>query len=48
MPINKVVANDLDIKRCNLLIHQTKWMSTANLIVTKHEAQQKNIMIKWS
>lgn len=34
-----MVANDVDIQRCNLLIHQTKRMSTANLIVTTHEAQ---------
>jgi len=36
---NQVIANDLDIQRCNLLIHQTKRMCTANLIVTNHEAQ---------
>ncbi|WVZ05129.1 hypothetical protein V8G54_018475 [Vigna mungo] len=35
----QVIANDLDIQRCNLLIHQTKRMCTANLIVTNHEAQ---------
>ena len=34
-----MVANDLDVQRCNLLIHQTKRMCTANLIVTNHEAQ---------
>lgn len=33
------MANDVDVKRCNLLIHQTKRMCTANLIVTNHEAQ---------
>ncbi|TKY60254.1 tRNA (cytosine(34)-C(5))-methyltransferase [Spatholobus suberectus] len=33
------MANDLDVQRCNLLIHQTKRMCTANLIVTNHEAQ---------
>lgn len=38
-PSIKVVANDLDVQRCNLLIHQTKRMCTANLIVTNHEAQ---------
>ncbi|KAJ7945427.1 tRNA (Cytosine(34)-C(5))-methyltransferase [Quillaja saponaria] len=40
LPDGMVVANDLDVQRCNLLIHQTKWMCTANLIVTNHEAQQ--------
>ncbi|KAJ3676926.1 hypothetical protein LUZ60_002650 [Juncus effusus] len=39
LPEGLVVANDVDVKRCNLLIHQTKRMSTANLIVTNHEAQ---------
>ncbi|TKY47672.1 tRNA (cytosine(34)-C(5))-methyltransferase [Spatholobus suberectus] len=39
LPDGMVIANDLDIQRCNLLIHQTKRMSTANLIVTNHEAQ---------
>ncbi|KAF2292978.1 hypothetical protein GH714_034525 [Hevea brasiliensis] len=34
-----VIANDLDVQRCNLLIHQTKRMCTANLIVTNNEAQ---------
>ncbi|XP_068474343.1 uncharacterized protein [Phaseolus vulgaris] len=39
LPDGMVIANDLDIQRCNLLIHQTKRMCTANLIVTNHEAQ---------
>ncbi|CAI9109523.1 OLC1v1009357C1 [Oldenlandia corymbosa var. corymbosa] len=39
LPAGMVVANDVDIQRCNLLIHQTKRMCTANLIVTTHEAQ---------
>uniref|UniRef100_A0ACD5Y0S6 Uncharacterized protein n=1 Tax=Avena sativa TaxID=4498 RepID=A0ACD5Y0S6_AVESA len=39
LPSAMVVANDLDVQRCNLLIHQTKRMCTANLIVTNHEAQ---------
>ncbi|KAE7998034.1 hypothetical protein FH972_002613 [Carpinus fangiana] len=39
LPDGMVVANDLDVQRCNLLIHQTKRMCTANLIVTNHEAQ---------
>ncbi|XP_057542157.1 uncharacterized protein LOC130820701 isoform X1 [Amaranthus tricolor] len=34
-----VVANDVDVQRSNLLIHQTKRMCTANLMVTNHEAQ---------
>ncbi|BAT73408.1 uncharacterized protein HKW66_Vig0011380 [Vigna angularis] len=39
LPDGMVTANDLDVQRCNLLIHQTKRMCTANLIVTNHEAQ---------
>ncbi|KAJ7956790.1 tRNA (Cytosine(34)-C(5))-methyltransferase [Quillaja saponaria] len=39
LPDGMIVANDLDVQRCNLLIHQTKRMCTANLIVTNHEAQ---------
>ncbi|KAK4256674.1 hypothetical protein QN277_006366 [Acacia crassicarpa] len=39
LPDGMVMANDLDVQRCNLLIHQTKRMCTANLIVTNHEAQ---------
>ncbi|GKV18671.1 hypothetical protein SLEP1_g29017 [Rubroshorea leprosula] len=39
LPGGMVIANDLDIQRCNLLIHQTKRMCTANLIVTNNEAQ---------
>ncbi|KAL3527620.1 hypothetical protein ACH5RR_012276 [Cinchona calisaya] len=39
LPNGMVLANDVDIQRCNLLIHQTKRMSTANLVVTTHEAQ---------
>lgn len=34
-----MIANDVDVQRCNLLIHQTKRMCTANLVVTNHEAQ---------
>ncbi|XP_030463257.2 uncharacterized protein LOC115683020 isoform X2 [Syzygium oleosum] len=40
LPKGLVIANDLDVQRCNLLIHQTKRMCTANLAVTNHEAQQ--------
>ncbi|KAL4196327.1 hypothetical protein AMTRI_Chr04g245650 [Amborella trichopoda] len=39
LPEGMVIANDVDIQRCNLLIHQTKRMCSANLIVTNHEAQ---------
>ncbi|KAH6822591.1 S-adenosyl-L-methionine-dependent methyltransferases superfamily protein [Perilla frutescens var. hirtella] len=39
LPSGMIIANDLDVQRCNLLIHQTKRMCTANLIVTNHEAQ---------
>lgn len=39
LPCGMVIANDVDVQRCNLLIHQTKRMCTANLIVTNHEAQ---------
>ncbi|XP_073010109.1 uncharacterized protein [Typha latifolia] len=39
LPNGLVIANDVDVQRCNLLIHQTKRMCTANLIVTNHEAQ---------
>ncbi|CAN6479939.1 unnamed protein product [Victoria cruziana] len=39
LPEGMVIANDVDFRRCNLLIHQTKRMCSANLIVTNHEAQ---------
>ncbi|CAN1187009.1 RNA cytosine-C(5)-methyltransferase NSUN2 [Linum perenne] len=39
LPDGMIIANDLDVQRCNLLIHQTKRMCTANLIVTNNEAQ---------
>lgn len=35
----QVVANDVDVQRCHLLIHQTKRMCSPNVIVTNHEAQ---------
>lgn len=34
-----MIANDLNVQRCDLLIHNTKRMCTANLIVTNHEAE---------
>ncbi|KAG6775372.1 hypothetical protein POTOM_018820 [Populus tomentosa] len=33
--VSMVIANDLDVQRCNLLIHQTKRMCTANLIISQ-------------
>ncbi|KAG9451475.1 hypothetical protein H6P81_011440 [Aristolochia fimbriata] len=39
LPHGLIIANDVDVQRCNLLIHQTKRMCSANLIVTNHEAQ---------
>ncbi|KAF0906329.1 hypothetical protein E2562_009691 [Oryza meyeriana var. granulata] len=39
LPRAPVVANDVNAQRCDLLIHNTKRMCTANLIVTNHEAQ---------
>lgn len=37
--LNQVVANDVDYKRSNLLIHQTKRTCTTNLMVTNNEGQ---------
>ncbi|KAL0285228.1 UNVERIFIED_CONTAM: RNA cytosine-C(5)-methyltransferase NSUN2 [Sesamum angustifolium] len=45
LPSGMVIANDLDVQRCNLLIHQTKRMCTANLIVTNHEANTSQAVI---
>lgn len=39
LPKALVIANDVNVQRCDLLIHNTKRMCTANLIVTNHEAQ---------
>lgn len=39
LPNGLVLANDLDVQRCHLLIHQTKRMCSPNVIVTNHEAQ---------
>nr|XP_043638974.1 RNA cytosine-C(5)-methyltransferase NSUN2-like [Erigeron canadensis] len=39
LPTGMIIANDVDVQRCNLLIHQTKRMCTSNLAVTNHEAQ---------
>lgn len=35
----QVIANDLDVQRCHLLIHQTKRMCSPNILVTNHEGQ---------
>ena len=37
LPGRRVVANDVDVQGCNLLIHQTKRMCTASLPATNHE-----------
>uniref|UniRef100_A0A0D9X927 SAM-dependent MTase RsmB/NOP-type domain-containing protein n=1 Tax=Leersia perrieri TaxID=77586 RepID=A0A0D9X927_9ORYZ len=39
LPKALVVANDVNAQRCDVLIHNTKRMCTANLIVTNHGAQ---------
>ncbi|KAM0899086.1 hypothetical protein ACQ4PT_021521 [Festuca glaucescens] len=39
LPRALVIANDFKAQRCDLLIHNTKRMCTANLIVTNHDAQ---------
>ena len=40
LPTGFVVANDVDLKRCNLLTHQTKRANSPTLLVTNHEAQK--------
>lgn len=39
IPTGFVIANDVDLKRCNLLTHQTKRANSPGLLVTNHEAQ---------
>ena len=39
LPSGFVIANDVDMKRCNLLTHQTKRANSPGLLVTNHEAQ---------
>ncbi len=39
LPTGFVIANDVDLKRCNLLTHQTKRANSPGLLVTNHEAQ---------
>lgn len=38
IPEGFVIANDVDMKRCNLLTHQTKRVNSPGLLVTNHEA----------
>ncbi|KKA30337.1 hypothetical protein TD95_002270, partial [Thielaviopsis punctulata] len=33
-----IIANDMDYKRCHMLVHQLKRFSSANLLVTNHDA----------
>ena len=40
IPAGYVVANDADSKRCNLLTHQTKRMTSPCLLVTNHMGQK--------
>lgn len=35
-----LIANDADYKRCHMLTHQLKRLSSANLLVTNHDATQ--------
>eukprot|EP00850_Spirogloea_muscicola_P004927 SM000022S07141 [mRNA] locus=s22:98292:108187:- [translate_table: standard] len=39
VPEGVVIANDVDVQRCHLLVHQTKRMNSPAIIVTNHEAQ---------
>jgi len=40
LPTGFVVANDVDIDRCFMLVHQTKRMSSPCFVVTCHEAER--------
>ncbi|GBG47023.1 hypothetical protein CBR_g80544, partial [Chara braunii] len=42
-----VVANDADVQRCHLLIHQTKRMCSPAIVVTNHEAQMFPSLRLW-
>ena len=44
MPTGFVVANDADLKRCNLLTHQTKRANSPCLLVTNHEGQELSVI----
>nr|CAD2129212.1 unnamed protein product [Meloidogyne enterolobii] len=45
-PSGMVVANDIDYKRCYLLVHQTlKRMPTADVVVVSHDSGQFPVMI---
>jgi multisite-specific tRNA:(cytosine-C5)-methyltransferase len=35
-----VVANDVNVERCDILVHNTKRICTANLVITNHAAQK--------
>ena len=37
-PSSQVIANDMDYKRCHLLVHQAKRLNSPALIVTNHDA----------
>ncbi|CAI5524539.1 unnamed protein product, partial [Closterium sp. Naga37s-1] len=39
LPSGMVVANELDIRRCHLLVHQTQRLSSPCILVTNHAAQ---------
>ncbi|CAI7886565.1 unnamed protein product [Closterium sp. NIES-54] len=39
LPLYQVVANELDIRRCHLLVHQTQRLSSPCILVTNHAAQ---------
>ncbi|OQR95420.1 tRNA (cytosine-5-)-methyltransferase NSUN2 [Thraustotheca clavata] len=40
LPTGLVVANDIDIKRAYMLVHQTKRVGSPALVITCHEAQK--------
>lgn len=39
LPNGGVLANDVDVRRANMLIHQLTRTSTAGLCITNHAAQ---------
>eukprot|EP00271_Cylindrocystis_brebissonii_P018703 TRINITY_DN5426_c0_g2_i1.p1 TRINITY_DN5426_c0_g2~~TRINITY_DN5426_c0_g2_i1.p1 ORF type:complete len:1077 (+),score=238.17 TRINITY_DN5426_c0_g2_i1:140-3370(+) len=39
IPAGVVIANDVDVQRCHLLVHQTQRMCSPAILVTNHEAQ---------
>ena len=40
IPQGLIIANDTDIKRCFILIHQTQRLQTPVVLVTNHDASQ--------